>query len=322
MENNVLIALKNWIPIKLLEQPNNDLCRWLYVGDEKFSAPFFDETISACRRLPENSHLKRSIASTSLLPVWANDIETVFPTAFIFHISRCGSTLVSQLLDIPTNNLVLSEVPFFDELLRHGRNNNCMEVSLEHLQAAINFYAAKRNENCQNLFIKTDSWHIHFYKELRAIYPTTPFFFLYRKPDEVLYSQQKKRGMQAIPNYLEPEIFGFDKDVISATALDEYMGMVIESYLTAFLDILQKDKLTYAINYHDGAMHIVHNIATVTGLSITETEKMLMEKRTGFHAKFPQQVFSEEKPDEVVTSFLKRSFELYDKIEQFRLSKQ
>ena len=53
---------------------------------------------------------------------------------------------------------------------------------------------------------------------------------------------------------------------------------------------------------------------------ISETEKALIQKRAGFHAKYPKQVFSEEKSDEPVPGFLKRSFELYDKIEQVRLS--
>ncbi|MBK7307464.1 MAG: hypothetical protein IPI88_10785 [Chitinophagaceae bacterium] len=79
----------------------------------------------------------------------------------------------------------------------------------------------------------------------------------------MLGSQQRKRGMQALPTYLEPDIFGFDKETVSATPLDEYMGMVIESYLDAFFNILQKDPLAYAINYHDGAMRIVDNMAAV-----------------------------------------------------------
>ena len=102
--------------------------------------------------------------------------------------------------------------------------------------------------------------------------------------------------------------------------LDEYMGMVIESYLVAFLEILQKDRSAYAINYHDGAMEIVDTIASVTDLQISESEKALMQKRAGFHAKFPEQVFNEEKPDEAMPGYLKRSFELYDKIEHIRLS--
>jgi hypothetical protein len=309
-----------WIPVKLYPEDDSLLCRWLYTGNKDFNEPFFDETISACRSLPENGHLKRSMSSTDVLAGWVKDIEVIEPTAFIFHISRCGSTLISQMLGMQPSNIVLSEVPFFDDLLRYGKKHHCMEQILPPLKAAIGLYGAKRKAAYQQLFIKTDSWHIHFYKELRALYPAVPFFLLYRKPDEVIRSQQKKRGMQAIPNLLEAAIFGFDPATIGQMNLDEYMGMVIESYLTAFVEILQHDKAAYAINYHDGAMNMVQRIATVTGLPISAEEMVLMQNRAGFHAKFPEQVFSEEKRNEPVPEFLKRSFELYDAIERIRLS--
>ncbi len=313
-------AVKGWIPVKLYPEDDGLLCRWLFVGNKDFTEPFFDETISSCRSLPQNGHRQKCMSDTAVLADWVKEMDVIEPTAFIFHISRCGSTLISQMLGQQPANIILSEVPFFDDLLRHGKKDDCMAAILPQLKAAIGLYAAKRKENQQHLFIKADSWHIHFYKELRALYPAVPFFLLYRKPDEVIRSQQKKRSMQAIPNLLEAAIFGFNKDEITGMQLDAYMGMVVESYLDAFLQILQKDNLAYAVNYHDGAMQIVETIASVTGLQISEAEKLLMQRRAGFHAKFPQQVFSEEKPDEPVPGFLKKSFELHDKIESVRLS--
>lgn len=319
MATKICSALTGWIPVKL-DSADNNLCRWLYVGNADFIQPFFDETILSCCKLPENGHQQKCMSSTDLLAEWVKEMDVIEPTAFIFHISRCGSTLISQMLGLQPANIILSEVPFFDNLLRYGKKHDSMPGILPKLKAAIGLYAARRNENQQQLFIKADSWHIHFYKELRTLYPAVPFFLLYRKPDEVIRSQQKKRGMQAIPNLLEAAIFGFDKDEITAMKLDAYMAMVLESYLDAFLEILQKDKSVYAVNYHDGAMEIVNIIATVTGLHISDEEKLLMQKRAGFHAKFPEQVFSEEKPDEPVPDFLKKSFELYNKIEAVRLS--
>jgi hypothetical protein len=320
MSNNYTSPVKGWIPVKLYPEDESLLCRWLYVGSKNFTEPFFDETISVCRSLPENGHLKRSMSSTDVLAEWVKEIDVIEPTAFIFHISRCGSTLISQMLGMQPSNIILSEVPFFDDLLRFGKKQDRMPEILPQLKAALSFYGAERNKNHQRLFIKTDSWHIHFYKELRALYPTVPFFLLYRKPDEVIRSQQKKRGMQAIPNLLEADIFGFNKDDISLMPLDEYMGKVIQSYLRAFLEILQHDKAAFAINYHDGAMQITDTIASVTGLQITDTEKELMQKRAGFHAKFPEQVFKEDQTVEPMPGYLKKSFELYNQIEQIRLS--
>ena len=165
MTETISSALKNWIPFRLFEEGSTHSCRWLYLGDEKITEPFFEETIAKCRKLPDNSRLIRSVSSIEVLPEWAQEIETIAPTAIIFHISRCGSTLISQLLGMQPANIVLSEVPFFDELLRWG-NKNKMQVILPLLKAAINLYGAKRNEESSRLFIKTDSWHVHFYKQL------------------------------------------------------------------------------------------------------------------------------------------------------------
>lgn len=320
MSNQADSTIRGWVPVKLYAEDEGLLCRWLYVGDKNFTEPFFDDTIASRRGLAENGYLQKKMSSTNVLAEMVAEMEVIEPTAFIFHISRCGSTLISQMLSLQPSNIVLSEVPFFDELLRYGKKSHCMPRILPQLKAAIGLYGAKRNENHQQLFIKTDSWHVHFYKELRALYPTVPFFLLYRKPNEVLRSQQKKRGMQALPNFLEAAIFGFDEEKISTMPLDEYMGMVIESYLDAFLEILQKDRSAYAINYHDGAMEIVDTISAIIRLQVSSTEKKLMQNRAGFHAKFPKQVFNEENPDEPVPDFLKRSFDLYYQIEHVRLS--
>ncbi len=320
MSNQVDTAVNGWVPVKLYPAAEGLQCRWLYVGDKDFTEPFFDDTIAVRRGLPENGYPNKRMSPVDVLADRVKELEVIEPSAFIFHISRCGSTLISQMLGQQPSNIILSEVPFFDELLRYGKKEDCMPGLLPQLKAAIGLYGAKRNANHQQLFIKADSWHIHFYKELRALYPTVPFFLLYRKPDEVLRSQQKKRGMQALPNFLEAAIFGFEEEKIATMPLDEYMGMVIEGYLEAFLEILQKDRSSYAINYHEGAMQIVQAITTVTGLQISEAEKGFMQNRAGFHAKFPKQVFSEEKQDEPVPGFLKRSFDLYGKIEQLRLS--
>jgi hypothetical protein len=320
MTESISSLLKDWIPYKLFEEGGADVCRWLYLGEKKFTDPFFDNTISICRKLPENNRRIKCVSSAEVLPEWEAQIETVAPTAFIFHISRCGSTLVSQLLGLQPSNIVLSEVPFFDELLRWGHKHNKMQAVLPLLKAAISMYGAKRAETNHHLFIKTDSWHIHFFKELRELYPNIPFILLYRQPDEVIRSQQKRRGMQSVQGVLEPEIFGFDKNEIIQLGLDEYMARVIETYLAAFIAILQTDKLALPVNYNEGILTIVKKIATVTGITIHEKEMAAMEKRSNFHAKYPEQLFKEEQEPESIPEYLDRSFKLYNEVEKLRIA--
>ena len=320
MNESISTAIKNWVPYRHFEEAGKNYCRWIYLGNEKISEPFFDDTIAMRRVLPENSRLFRVISTVEILPEWAMQVETVKPTAFIFHISRCGSTLVSQLLGLPAANIALSEVPFFDELLRWGNKNNTMPAALKLLKAAIELYAAKRNDDNSHLFIKVDSWHVHFYKQLRELFPQVPFILLYRRPDEVIRSQQKKRGMQAIPGFIEPEIFGFDKNEIHLQSFDEYMAKVIESYLQAFIKILETDKLALAVNYNEGAINIVKKITAFSCISINNAEMDLMNQRMGFHGKYPGQIFSEPALKEPAPPYLDKAFELYHEVEKIKNS--
>ncbi len=308
-------AIKNWIPIKLIEEADELSCRWLYIGSNKFTEPFFDETIATCRQLKENGNLKRSLSSLSIFHEWEKDLESISPNAFIFHVSRCGSTLLSQLLSLQSANIVLSEVPFFDDILRYGNKNNCMKTMLPYLQKAIAFYAQKRHKESCNLFIKTDSWHIHFYKELRELYPNTPFIFLYRKPEEVLHSQQKKPGMQAIPGFLESSIFGFNADGITSKKMNEYFTMVLESYFNAFVEIIKTDSKCIALNYNEGGVELIKKTTAFAGTTIKDDELIEMKSRCNFHAKYPEEKFSEPKLNEEINPLLKNTIKLYYELE-------
>ena len=313
-------ALKNWIPFRLFKDGEEDCCRWLSLGDEKFSEPFFDETILKCWKFSSNSSMYRPVSNLDVLAGWSQQIQSIPPTAFIFHVSRCGSTLIAQLLGLNPANIVLSEVPFFDELLRHGHKNKAMQTLLPCLKAAMKLYGAKRDEKNKHLFIKTDSWHIHFYKQLRELYPEVPFILLYRKPDEVMRSQQKRRGTQAVRGLIDPAIFNFDKDEIAGLSMEEYMAKVLESYFAAFIDILQNDKLAVPVNYNLGAISIIKKIAAVTGTVLQEDEIEAMKQRSGFHGKYPGEVFKEQAVDTLAPGYMDKAFELYNVVEGLQTS--
>lgn len=321
MNDSIATALRNWIPYKFTKDAGQDICRWLYLGNTLFTEPFFDETISTCQKMPENSAWQKAASSVDVLTEWAGQVEAVPPTAIIFHVSRCGSTLVTQLLSQQMSNIVLSEVPIFDTLLRQGKMQDKMAEQLQLLQAAVALYGVKRNAEQRYLYIKTDSWHIQFYQELRQLYPHTPFVLLYRKPDEVLYSQQKKKGMHAVPGVVEPALFGFGPEALLETDLDRYMGRVLSVYFQRFAKVLANDANTLAVNYNEGILPIVNKIAAFTGMSISAAEYQAMQERAGYHAKFPGQVFAEPPVQAPPPACVEEAMHWYHEVEALRLSR-
>jgi hypothetical protein len=309
--------LKSWIPYKL-ELKNDDslLCRWLNTFDKPYVEPFFDETISKCKAQDQHILKFSSVADLTVLEDWAEKLENVEPTAFIFHISRCGSTLVSQLLGLNEQNISLAEVPFFDDILRSPLKKNDIKGldTGKLLIAAIKFYGQRRFGTETNLFIKTDSWHVFYYKKIRQLYPEVPFVFLYRTPDEVFSSHLKKSGMQAVPGLIEPELFGLDSIEVVHMPQREYIAKMIEKYLEMYLEIMESDRLSIFLDYKDGIIPIIKKIAAFTKVEIDEDELLTMENRIQYHSKYPNEAFKERKIVSVIPE-LNKAFELYARLE-------
>jgi hypothetical protein len=313
--------LQYFVPYKLFLSDSQPYCRWLYLGNKHITEPFFADTITASYQFEQNTKFIKSVSTLDMLTEWAEGIDTAQPSAFIFHISRCGSTLLSQLLSIDPANVVLSEVPFFDELLRIGYNHgytNTAKVD-EWLKAAIDLYGQKRTGKEQHVFIKTDCWHIFFYERLRKLYPGIPFILLYRSPAEVLQSQQRLRGMQAVREVVQPGVMGIElkEDDPAMTNLDIYFSKVMEKILAAFDEVIEKDPRTILVNYNEGMLAVTQKLLSLTGIEVPADISRQMQERVQYHGKYPGQVFEKEKKADTA-DFLDKSIALYEKLEARR----
>ena len=256
---------------------------------------------------------------------WARDLDAVVPNAFIFHISRCGSTLISQMLATSDENLVLAEVPFFDDLLRlpfkePGFNKSGIN---ELLLGAIKHYAQSgsgKDGLPKRLFIKTDSWHLFFYEQLRRLFPLVPFILMYRSPDEVFRSHRKQAGMQAVAGLIEPELFGIRNRDIEAISPDTYLATVLKNYLTRCFEISESDNNCLLINYNEGPIEILEKLVSFTNINIPDTDLQKMHNRSLYHSKKPGETFYEEKIEDTPPC-LARGMEWYHRLEEKRTTR-
>ena len=318
---NQLHPLLNWIPYKLLVDKDEVLCRWMYISEKHFTEPFFEETISKCLSYPENSKRFKSVSTLDCLTEASEQLEYTAPSAFIFHVSRCGSTLLSQLLSLDKENIVLSEVPLFDEILRLSYKTGSVpphEVE-EALLAAIRLSGKKRNAGEKRLFIKLDSWHICFYKTIRRLFPSVPFIFLYRSPDEVIRSHQELRGMHAVQGIIEPAVFGFREEEINDLPIDAYLARVLECYFRNFLSIGSQDENSLFINYNEGALSMVQQITKIAGYLLNNNQLSEIQARTQFHSKYPGKPFSEITTKTAIPSYQETAMKLYQQLEEKRI---
>ena len=310
--------LHDWIPYRFVFEDGRPLVQWLYVSDIPFNDPFFDESMATCRSHPYNSSRYKCLSSPECMIEWSRAVEEL-PVTFIFHISRCGSTLLSQLIGLDPSYVVLSEVPFFDEILRlpYKLKNTDDALIQELFKAAVKLVGKKRTGKEEHLFIKTDSWHISFHNLFRQLYPSAPFILLYRSPDEVVYSHQKLRGMQAVPGLIEPELFGFSPEEVSDLSLDAYTAKVLETYLLLFEELSQQPS-GLLIDYKEGVMSMMKQIGRHLNLEWKEEHIVQMQERSRFHSKYPQQNFAEEAADQTIPDYLLQAMKQYKALEKIK----
>jgi len=312
--------IDKWIPYKLLGNGAETFVEWLYTGNEQFRDSFFDQTIKRCSSMPQNTTGQKNITSLSLLQNWAREVNVSEPTAIIFHVSRCGSTIMSQTLANNISHIVLSEVPFFDDIIRTPLLDDNQRIDL--LKDVIKLYSQPRNGHGNKVFIKTDSWHIMFYKQLRQMYPNVPFILLYRNPAEVVRSLNKKPGWHCIPQFVAPEFLHIKEPVVTVTDFYDYPIKVISKYLEGFIQVMDADANAFLFNYNEGMLTVAEDIFNAIDIPFTEAAREQMKERLTYHSKTPGIHFSAEPVMESPGEKFTHVFELYNKLEEIRRNRK
>jgi hypothetical protein len=186
-------------------------------------------------------------------------------------------------------------------------------------KSLVKIYGAKRTGNENKLFIKTDCWHLMFYKQLRSLYPTIPFVIMYRKPAAVIESNRRNKGLQCIHTYVPPEIYGLENRLKADEILpDNYFRMGLEQFFRAVIEIAAIDSRVLLLNYKEGIPTIMSKIAAFTGLSFSGEFESKMRQRSAYHAKNPGEQFVEQNKEEQINDIAALE-ELYNSIEKIRL---
>ncbi|MBS7233296.1 sulfotransferase family protein [Flavobacterium psychroterrae] len=286
---NINHPLSNWIPYKLIEKDNNVYFEWIYLADIKYAEPFFDETISKCKSYAYNSQSFKIVSTVENLIDWSKELISAELKSLVFHVSRCGSTMLSQSLATSSENIMVSEAPIIDEILRSNTFNSDKKADL--FKAVIALLGQKRFLEQKNLIIKLDAWHIFNADFLRSIFPEIPFALLYRNPIEVLKSHQKRTGMHMVPNVLPSNVFGISAKEIEKISFHQYGALVLEKYFKAFLGFYETDKNVTKLNYNEGMKKVIEKFISFINVNYHHDELEKMYERLNKHSKNENAVF-------------------------------
>jgi len=281
-----------WVPIRLHWRQTGPTVDWGYLGDLRFTDPFFEQTIGCCLRHPANLLFRHETPMAALAEL--NGISPRLPpTGFIFHSSRCGSTLISQMLAALPENVVISEASPIDGILRsHLRDSAIMEEQrILWLRGMLNALGQRRHAEEKSLFVKFDSWHAVLLPLIQRAFPSVPWIFVYREPLEVLMSHSRQMGSQMIPGVLEPALFGWDTDAVSRMSLAEYGGRVLARICEAALEQARAGS-GRLVNYRQLPAVVWPSLMRYWGADCPEQAPEAVARVCGFHAKNPKLPFA------------------------------
>ena len=281
---------RHWLPIQVNVAADITV-DWAWFGPAPLHESFYEDAIRRTLTSPF-ARLFRYRTTLGDLIAQAEAVPSRAPDGFIFHMSRCGSTLVAQMLAALPHSIVVSEAAPIDAVTQLARatggGGGTGDIAERALRAIVTTFGRCRAGDERRYVVKLDSWHALALPLFRRAFPDVPWVFLYRDPVEVLVSQMRQRGTQMLPQVLPPRFYGIDGD---GDALDEdYCARVLAAICNAAAD---NAKLGggLMIDYRELPAAVMSRIMPHFGIAAGAAEHALMLEAAVRDAKAPRQVF-------------------------------
>ncbi len=280
-----------WLPVHLARSIVGGAASldWAFFDERRLLDPFFEQSVEALLRHPARLLFSRRTGLDALdsLASAAPELE---PAGFVFHMSRCGSTLFAQSLAADPRHVVLSEPPVVDQLLEHDAADRSLgfERRVARLRGLVHAYARRRRAEEARLFIKFDAWHTVHLPVIRAAFPSTPWVFLHREPVEVLVSQRRLRGSKFIPGAIDPAAFGLPAPEFTERGFEEHTARLLAVGCDAALRALgEPGSPGLAVDYRGLRESLPTLISEHFGVPDDDTTRAALAHAAGRSAKNP-----------------------------------
>jgi hypothetical protein len=199
--------------------------------------PFYAQTLQQQMIQPFHQLFRRETSMQQLID-WAETHPGLPLRGLIFHLSRCGSTLIAQMLAASERNVVASEPSPFNDVLCAPEVSR--ETRVRWLRAMAAALGQPRIGSEQNFYLKLDPWHMHHFDLIHEAFPDAPWIFVYREPLEVMVSHQRQPGAWLVPSLLPPSALGLELDDWDPTRLDVYYARALASLCEAALRSIER----------------------------------------------------------------------------------
>ena len=272
---------KGWLPVDAVVVEGRPGLVWMEMSGLGLTEPFFQQTVERARR---ENRAERFTEFDVLLQT-EKELDSVEPTGFIFHSSRCGSTLVANACRAVSNSIVLSEANAIDKLIARFITDadNPVKESLYSvfLRGVVHALAQYRTGTEQHLFIKFACCSFAQLERIKRIWPNVPWLFLYRDPVETIVS-----NLRDVP----PWLIDNDRRVLSSIignanemSLEELCARTIGSLYSTAYKLANANSML--LNYNQLSVPVIASVLNFFNVSLSSEELETIARTSKVYSK-------------------------------------
>jgi hypothetical protein len=288
-------ALAKLTPVALNLAPPTPFIDWGDLGDVRFGDPFFDQTVERWAGLKPPPRLTRT--ELAALAGFA-DARERDPLGLIFHMSRCGSTLLSRLLGTVPDTLMLSEPQPLNALLA-GTSPMANEVLLAQALRCLVRALGQRRFGEKTYLLKLSSWNVRRLRLFQLAFPAAKIVFVQRAPIEVMASMNgDPPGWLQLQN--DPAaadmLFGIKPDALAGLDAKTFGAQALAAMLAAACEAAQAGALV--VDYSELPSAAWTRVAPFLGMPVAAPDLRRMQDEARYDAKHAgRRIFAGEMPE-------------------------
>lgn len=282
---------KGWLPAAVRLQAEAPRVLWLQAGEHYEEAPFYRHAVDALmRREPRITRNRTALDTVNLV---GDVVESLQPSGFIFHMSRCGSTLVQNALRCLDGSIVPGEpeplctllTPYSSEVWPGGRRG--WEAQRDALiRSMVRIFGQRRGPRDRRYFVKFTSRNSVQLDVIRRLWPDVPWLFVYRNPVDVMVSNlSRPPGWMRMPADWKRLHFGWSEKALAAMTPEEYCARVVGTFCETAAR--SADGKAHLLNYEDIDLDRVTTVMGAFGIQPTRAERARIEKSLRVYSKDP-----------------------------------
>jgi hypothetical protein len=245
------VNLHGWIPAGIVWRESEPQVEWTLLGSQRLLDPFFERTMTRQMSHPFHQLFRRDTSMQEMIE-WTDHHPGAPLRGMIFHMSRCGSTLMSQQLAACNFNVVASEPAPLEALVRARLHLKGLarEDQIRWIRAMVSAIGQARAGET-SLYLKTDCWLVHEIDLIREAFPEVPWVFLYRDPIEVMVSHKRIPAAWTVPGLLPPEVLKLRISDWDPTQTDVYLARALALICEGGLAAARNDAHGMLVNYSE-----------------------------------------------------------------------